>query len=430
MYIKNRKFLKGKGGKMMNQGIVVKKYGGSSIANLEMLGKVAEHIKKTRESGKKVVIILSAMGDTTDELIKLAKASYGGELPSEKDLQDEQNKLLVTGEEQSAPLLALALWRLGVPAVSLTSREIELETDANGRVRVIRGVNEIRSLLDQGKVAVVTGFQGIKETTKMVTILGRGGSDITEIALTASLGEKYCENYTDVDGIFAVDPRIIPEAKRFDQISYYQLIELATAGSGKLNDRAVILAQNLGIEIKVLLSPSFGESTGGTLVCSGSTLEKMESFESQPGLAIQKSRLIRILNIPNKPGMARRIFEPLERINLLNAIQAPAGEKAKISIMCLPKLSDSILSILNKVKEKLLPEIEILEPLEIAELTLVDPLMKDHPSYLARVSRAIGEAEVNIESLSAPGITIAVVVKETDLLKAARALAEEFQLVT
>jgi len=415
---------------MTNQGIVVQKYGGSSIANLERLGKVAEHIKKTWESGKKVVIILSAMGDTTDELIKLAKASYGGELPPEEDLQDEQNKLLVTGEEQSAPLLALVLWRLGVPAVSLTSREIELETDTNGRVRVIKGVSEIRSFLDQGKVAVVTGFQGIKETTKMVTILGRGGSDITEIALTASLGEKYCENYTDVDGIFVVDPWIIPEAKRFDQISYYQLIELATAGGGKLMDRAVILAQNLGVEIRVLLSPSFGESTGGTLVCSGSTLEKMESFESQPGLVIQKLRMIRISNIPNEPGIARKIFVPLNKVNVVSSIQAPTGKKAEISILCLFSFLDNVLSILKEVKSESLPGIEITEPTSVAELTLVDPLMKEYPGYLGRVCQAMGKAEVNIESLSSHGITIAVVVKETDLLKAARALAEEFQLVT
>lgn len=163
---------------------------------LKKLAKVAQHIKETRANNKKVVVVLSARGDTTDELIELARASYGGELPTDEDIQDEQNKLLVTGEQQSAPLLALALWRLGVPAVSLTSREIALEADINGKIKVIRGVGEIRSFLDQGKVVVVTGFQGIKERTKTVTILGRGGSDITEISLAASLGATYCENNT------------------------------------------------------------------------------------------------------------------------------------------------------------------------------------------------------------------------------------------
>ena len=414
---------------MANQGIIVQKYGGSSIANLEKLEKVAEHIKKTGESGKKVVAVVSAMGDTTNELIRLAKASYGGELPSEKDLQDEQNKLLVTGEEQSAPLLALALWRLGVPAVSLTGREIELETDVNGKVKVVRGVGEIRSFLGQGKVVVVTGFQGIKETTKTVVTLGRGGSDITEISLAASLGEKSCENYTDVDGIYAIDPRIIPEAKRFGQISYYQLIELATAGGGKLMDRAVILAQNLGVEIRVLLSPSFGESTGGTLVCSGSALERMESSESQPGLVIKELRMIKISNIPNKPGVAGKIFVPLSKINLESSIQAPAEKKAEISILCLPGFVGNILSVLKRVKSESLLDIEIAEPASVAELILVDPLMRERSGYLGRVCQAIGKTGVNIESISSPGITIELIVQETDLAKAARAIAEEFQLI-
>lgn len=415
---------------MNDKEVMVQKYGGSSIANLEKMGKVAEYIKKTKEGGKKIVVVVSAMGDTTDELIKLAEAAYGGELSLEEELQDEQNKLLVTGEEQSAPLLALALRRLGVPAVSLSSREMELETDTSGKVKMVKGVSKIESLLEQDRVLVVTGFQGIKETTRKVTILGRGGSDITAVSLAASLGQKCCENYTDVDGIYATDPRVIPRAKRFDQISYYQLIELAAAGGGKLNDRAVILAQNLGIEIKVLLSPSFGESTGGTRVCSGSTLERMESCESQPGLAIQKLKLIRISNIPNESGMAEKIFGPLEKINLVNAIQAPAGKKAEISLSCLPKFSTPILSILKEVKKMTLPDIEISEPLEVAELTLVDPLMGERPGYLARVSRAMKRAGVNIESISSPGITIAVIVKEADLPKAAQVLAEEFELIT
>lgn len=414
---------------MKNKEIIVQKYGGSSLATPEKMRKVAEHIKRTKESGKKVVVITSAIGNTTDELIKLAETVYGDELPSEEELQDEQNKILVTGEEQSAPLLALALRRLGVAAVSLTSREIELETDITGKVKMIKGVSKIESLLEQDKVPVVTGFQGIKETTRNVTILGRGGSDITAVSLTAALGQKRCENYTDVDGIYAIDPRVVSKAKRFDQISYYQLIELAAAGSGKLNDRAVILAQNLGIEIKVLLSPSFGESSGGTLVCSGSTLERMESCDTQPGLAIQKLRVIQISNISNTPGIAEKIFGPLEKINLVNAIQAPAGEKAEISLFCLPKFSTPILSILKGVKKTTLSEIEISDPREVAELTLVDPLMKEYPGYLARVSRALERTGVNIESISAPSITIAVTIKETDLQKAAQALGEEFDLI-
>lgn len=410
--------------------IIIQKYGGSSVANLERMKKVAYHIKKVKESGKKIVVVVSAMGDTTGELIRLTETAYGGELPPEEELQDEQNKLLVTGEGQSAPLLAIILRGLGVPAVSLTGREIELETNLNGKVKMIRGVGGIESLLTQGKVVVVTGFQGIKEATKKVTVLGRGGSDISEVSLAASLGVRYCENYTDVDGIYTIDPRIVPEAKRFDQIPYYQLISLAGAGGGKLNDRAVILAQNLGVEIRVLLSPSFGESTGGTLVCSGVSLERMEPLESQPGIAIQITRLVRISNISNKVGMARKIFESVEKISLVSAIQAPAGEKAEISILCLPERLTNVLSALSDVKKKTLQEIKISKPLETAQLTLVDPLMEDDPGYLARVSRAIEKVGVNIESISSPGIDIAVLVKEKDMVKSAQALAREFRLIS
>lgn len=419
-----------KGGAMTNQEIVVQKYGGSSIATLEQMARVAEHIKKTRETGKKVVVVVSARGDMTDELIKLAETAYGGELPSEEELQDEENKLLVTGEEQSAPLLALSLGRLVVPAISLTSREIKLETGPTGKVKMVKGVAEIKSHLDQGKVVVVTGYQGIKETTKMITVLGRGGSDVTEVALAAALGQGHCENYTDVDGIYATDPRIVPGAKRLEQISYGQLIHLAGVGGGKLNDRAVILAQNLGVDIRVMLSPSFGESTGGTLVCSGSTLERMELPWSQPAMAVRKLGLAKISNIPNKPGIANKILEVLSDINLESIVQPPAGEKAEICLLFLPKHLSKILSRLHGIRESgLAGDIKISEPLNVADLTLVDPLMKETPGYAAKVSGAMARVEVNIEMLSAPGATIEVVVKEEDLKKAAQALAEEFQLI-
>lgn len=415
---------------MANKEVVIQKYGGSSVADVEKMKKVAEYIKGIVERGERVVVVVSAMGKMTDELVQLIEKAYGGPLPLDEGLQDEQNKLLVTGEEQSAPMLALALRGIGVAAVSLTSREIELQTDAAGRVKLVRGVGGIQSLLEQDKVVVVTGFQGIKETTKVVTTLGRGGSDVTEIALAAALGLKRCENYTDVDGIFAVDPRIVPKAKRFSRISYNQLIQLTGAGSGKLMDRAVILAQNLGVEIQVLRSPSLGNSDGGTLVCSGSTLETMELLRSQPGVAVQKLRLVKISNIPNKPGVASKIFGALSDINIIDIVQPPSGEKAEISLLSLPQDLPKILSRLYGIKESELVEgIAISDPLEVAGLTLVDPLMKEGPGYLGRVSEAISKAGINIEMLSSSGTTIQAVVKEEGLERATQALAEEFGLV-
>jgi aspartate kinase len=415
------------GGKKMN--IVVQKYGGSSVATAEKMLKVAEYVKQCLNE-ENVVVVVSARGKTTDELNDLAKEAFGGEIPQERDLRDELNKLLVTGEEQSAPLLALVLQRVGVPAVSLTSREIELEANSAGKVKMVRGVQEIVSLLEKGIVPVVTGFQGIVGGTKKV-ILGHGGSDVTAVVLTAALGSRICENYTDVDGVFTADPRLIPKAKRFEKISYSQLIELASLGGGKLLDRAVILAQNLGVEIRVMLSPSFGKSCGGTLVCSGSSLEMMESnLDSQPGIVIQKLALIRLSDIPNKPGVAEKIFGSLSNVNLVDIVQAPAGEKAEITILCLSKDVAAVIAKLVAENTSVLPGVKTSGPFSVATVTLVDPAMKEEPGYLSRMCRAIATANTNIEALYSSGVTITTVVNEEAIEKTANALAKEFHLLS
>lgn len=411
-------------------GNLVMKYGGSSIANPERMRKVAEHIKSVKKKGRRIVVVLSAMGDTTDDLIKLAEESYQGVVPA--TLRDELDKLLVTGEEQSAPLLALVLASLDVPAISLTSREIQLEASVTGRVKMIKGNNLIKSELDKGKVVIVTGFQGIKVSgsVRVVTTLGRGGSDVTAVCLAAVLGGCCCENYTDVDGIFATDPRVVPNAKRFEHISYHQLTQLASVGGGKLMDRAVLLAQNLGVIINVKLSPSFGESTGGTVVCSGSTLSQIEIEESQAGLAIQKLNMVRISHVPNQPGAAAKIYTALYNINLRGSIQAPAKEReASIAILFSDSVSHDVQSSLTSLKIFKLPSIKISAMETLAVLTLVDPLMDDRPGYLRDVCDALGEAGINIVSQASPGITIEVMVGLKDLNKAAQAIATKFNLV-
>jgi aspartate kinase len=414
----------------MDREIVVQKYGGSSVADNEKMLKVAEHIKKTADDGKAVVVVLSARGQTTDELIHLAKEAYGGSLPPEEEIQDEKNKLLATGEEQSAPLLALTLWRLGIKAISLTSREIELETNTAGKVKMVRGIREILSLISQGKVPIVTGYQGIKETTKKVIVLGRGGSDVTAVVLTAVLKARHCENYTDVDGIYTVDPRIVPKAKRFSQIPSYQLAQLTELGGGKLMDRAVILAQNLGVEIRVLLSPSFGQSTGGTLVGRGN-IEEMETSLVQSGIAIQKGKLVRISNVSNEPGVAKEIFEALKEFVLMDSVQGLGEKMADISLLCFADDLSQIMTKLNRTRENgTVGEIKISEGLAAAELTLINPLVKEEPGYFYRVFGAMAKAKINIEMYAAAGSAISVIVREDDLKIAAQALAEEFDLVS
>lgn len=409
---------------METKEIVVQKYGGSSVSNLARMEKVAEYIGQTT---KRVVAVVSAMGKETDRLIQFAQEAYGGPPP-----RDALDTLLVTGEEQAASLLALAIRRLGRDATPLTGREIGLEAGSTGKIKRVQGVERIKTLLDQDQVVVVAGFQGVIEGTDKVVTLGRGGSDLTAIALAAALGQRHCENYTDIDGIFAIDPRIVPKAKRFSQISYSQLVQLTGVGGGKLQDRAVALASSLGVEIRVLLSPSFGKkSTGGTLVCSGSDIEEMEGFWTQPAVAIQRGSQIKISDVPNQPGVASKIFGVLSDINILDSAQIPGAEKTDISLLCLPEDAPAILSRLHGIKEAgLVGEIKISEPLAVAGLTLVYPLMKEEPGYLQRVFEAIGRAGVNIQMFSSSGTTILAVVREESLERAANALGEEFELIT
>ena len=410
---------------MERKEIVVQKYGGSSIATLRKMTRVAKHIRETAKD-KSVVVVVSAMGKETDLLNQLAQRICGGSPPRE-----ELDKLLVTGEERSAPIIAMAIDPLGKAATSLTSREIGIETDSKGMVKRIRNIDALKELLEQRIIPVVTGFQGVEEKTNKITTLGHGGSDLTAIAIAGTLGLDYCEIYTDVPGIGAIDPRLVPNARILDAIPYNQMIELAEAGAGVLMDRSIELAQNLGVEVRVLLSPSFGKITVGTLVCSGSTLEEMErSISIQPGVAIQKSIVVNISGVLNKPGMAKIIDEALSDISLLNSIQGLGKGTIDITLFCLSEDYSRVIERLNKVKESgKVGEIEIAEGLKMAELTLVYPLMKGMPGYLARVSGAMGRADINIEMSSAPGTVISVVVKEEDLEKAAKALAEEFNLL-
>lgn len=404
--------------------IIVQKYGGSSVATFERMDKIAAHIVETAKS-KKVVVVVSAMGDETNRLKQLAKEISRGPPP-----EAELDKLLVTGEEQSAALLTMAINALGQKAVSLTGFQIRLETDethGKAKVKGIRNIDRINELLDKNIVVVVAGFQGVKEGTDEIVTLGAGGSNLTAIALAGALKTE-CENYTDVDGVYAIDPRIVPGAKRFANITYPQMLELSVAGAGVLMDRAVMLAQNLGVKIKVLLSPSFGPSTGGTLIYSESTTQDMEgSIRSQPAVAIQKGMsLVKIANIPNRPGIAANIFQVLSSINIIDSVVAQTEEEktGNVSLLCLTEDLPKVKTALQKIKE-----LKIAGDFEVAGLTLIDFPMKEESGYLYKVCKALAEAGVNIEMLSSAAISILVVVKKENLDKAATALGKEFNLI-
>lgn len=412
---------------MNNKEIVVQKYGGESVADFARLGKVAEHIVSVAKAGKKVVAVVSAMGKTTDQLIRLAKEICGGIPP-----KDELDNLLVTGEQQVASLLALKCRALGIEAISLTGWQIGLEADLKGMVKRIRKIN----LLAEGNfsIIVVTGFQGIIEGTERLITLGRGGSDATAVALAASLGRDECELYKDVDGVYAIDPDIVPNAIKLETISYSQMGLLASAGAKVIMPRAVALAQNLGVKIKVLLSPSLGQTTGGTLVHSGSSLEEMERSWFQPVIAIrEKEVLFKISDVSNQPGAAAAIFHPLKErgINITESTQGVGENTADINILCSEEDQLSVSAELETVKQKRVAgKIAISEHPNMAQLTLVSPLMTEEPGYLARIFMAMGNAKVNNETHGGGGNTIWVTVKKDCLREAAQALAEEFQLIS
>ena len=403
--------------------IIIQKYGGSSVANASKMKKVAEHIIETAKSNE-VVVVVSAMGDETIRLEKLAYRISKGQ-PSLSEL----DKLLVTGEEKSAALLAMAI---GEESVSRTAFQIRLEVvSAYGRAKIkgIRNIDAIKDLLNQGKIVVVAGFQGVVEGSDEIVTLGRGGSDLTAVALAAALDTHYCEIYTDVDGIYTVDPRIVPRAKRYESIDYSTMLQLSGAGAGVLMDRCVILAQNLGVEIRVLLSPSFGKSSGGTLVYSGSVPQDMEGLTwAQAGLAVQEEvALISIYDVPAQPEMKAKIYRVLADINLIdsNIVKDKARGTFSIPLLCfsedLPRLLDKLKTIRN---------VKIASDFEMVGLTLVDPAMKGQSGCLARISESLSKAKVDIEMSSSSSTSILVVVKKQNLQKAAQALGEEFFLLT
>jgi len=415
------------------ENIEVLKFGGSSLADVEKLKRVAEYIQEKVETGKKVAVVVSAMGSKTDDLISLNREIC----QNSASAPEETDKLLVTGEMQSAALLARVLVGLGLHARSLNGVELGLEIDSTYRtINRIRNVDIITEFFKTYDVLVITGFQGVMQGTenRFITI-GRGGSDLTAIVLSSVLGLKQCFIYTDVDGFYAVDPRVVPMAKRFNKITFEQALSLTQTGVGVLMDRCVSLAYKLGIEIKLMLSPSLGSSTGGTLIFSGSSLEEIEyplHRAHQNGLAVQKLGLIKVSNIPNVPGMASKIFEAIQYINIIDSDQSLGEKTAEISILYLPDDSEKVMSSLERLKqaEQALSEINIVNSIKVVGLTLVSLVMRYTPGYLYRTFKVMAEGKINIEMYSSSGNTILVVVKEEYLQEASEALGKEFNLVS
>jgi aspartate kinase len=402
--------------------LVVQKYGGSSVASAERIKRVAERIVATKKAGNDVVVVVSAMGDTTDDLIDLANEVSPLPPPREMDM------LLTSGERISMALLAMAIANLGMTARSFTGSQAGIITDsAHGKARIIDVTpGRIRTALDEGHIVIVAGFQGVSVDSKDITTLGRGGSDTTAVALAAALKGDVCEIYTDVDGVYTADPRLVPNARKIDVISYEEMLEMAASGAGVLMLRCVEYGRRHGVDIRV--RSSFNTRTG-TLVTEGSNMEQAIIA----GVAHDRSEAkVTIVDVPDKPGEAAAIFRTLADtgINLDMVVQnishASSG-RTDISFTLPKSDGPAALQALDKVKAQIGFE-NLLYDDHIGKVSLIGAGMKSHPGVTASMFEALAGAGVNIEMISTSEIRISVVCRDTDVPAAVQAIHDAFDL--
>jgi aspartate kinase len=405
--------------------LIVQKYGGSSVADAERIKRVAERIVTSRKTGNEVVAVVSAMGDTTDELLDLAHQV--SPVPAGREL----DMLLTAGERISMALLAMAIHNLGYEARSYTGSQAGvITTSSHGRARIIDVTpGRLRAALDEGAVAIVAGFQGVSQDTKDVTTLGRGGSDTTAVALAAALKADMCEIYTDVDGVFTADPRIVPNARQIAQITYEEMLELAACGAKVLNLRSVEYARRHGLPIHVRSSYS---TRPGTLV-TGSMEDLPVEQALITGVAHDRSEAkITIVGVPDEPGEAARIFAAVAAAEsnidmIVQNVSTEATGRTDISFT-LPKTDGpTAMAALKKIQETIGFK-GLLYDDHIGKVSLIGAGMRSHPGVAARFFSALAQAGVNIEMISTSEIRVSVVCRDTDLDTAVRAVHEAFEL--
>jgi aspartate kinase len=404
--------------------LVVQKYGGSSVADADRIKRVAQRIVAARRDGHDVVVVVSAMGDTTDELLDLAQQVSPLPPPRELDM------LLTSGERISMALLAMAIANLGASARSFTGSQAGVITDSvHGRARIIDVTpGRISEALAAGHIAIVAGFQGVSQDTKDITTLGRGGSDTTAVALAAALNAEVCEIYTDVDGIFSADPRIVATARRIPRISYEEMLEMAACGAKVLHLRAVEYARRHQLPIHVRSSFSARE---GTYVVAVPEEEQVEQAIIS-GVAHDRSEAkVTVVGVPDKPGEAAGIFAALAdaEINIDMIVQNVSGAAGRTDIsFTLPKADGlTAMAALEKVKDRIGFEALLYDD-HIGKVSLIGAGMKSHPGVSRTFFAALGESNVNVEIISTSEIRISVLVRDTDVDIAVRALHDAFEL--
>lgn len=397
--------------------LIVQKFGGTSVANTGRLQNVADIVTSTYKAGNQVVVVVSAQGDTTDDFI--AKAAELNDRPSKR----EMDVLLSAGEQISMALLAMAIQKLGFPVISLTGWQAGIETDINYSEARIRKVTaeRIRSELDRNRIVIVAGFQGINKQDD-ITTLGRGGSDTTAVAIAASLGADLCQIYTDVDGVYTADPRLVPDARKLEAITYDEMLELATLGAQVLHNRSVEMAKKYNVDLEVV--SSFTRNPG-TKVKEGSDMEKM----NVSGVARDNNcARVAIINLPDEPGVAFKVFSLLAKHKVnIDIILQSVGLKGRKSItFTIPQdKAEEVGKILGANKEGLDFE-DVSINTTVAKVSIVGAGMASNPGVAAMMFEALASAGINIRMISTSEIKISVLINEEDSEKAVRAIHQKF----
>ncbi|PXV69338.1 aspartate kinase [Halanaerobium congolense] len=400
--------------------LIVQKYGGSSVANADLIQNVAKRVIEGYEEGNQMIVVVSAMGDTTDHLIELMADITDDPDPREVDM------LLTTGEQVSIALLTMAIHALGYPAISLTGSQMKIKTNENHNQAMITDIDttRLKKELAENKIVIVAGFQGVNENQDFTT-LGRGGSDTTTVAVAAAINADRCEIYSDVEGVYTADPRIVKNASKLDYISYEEMLELANLGANVLHPRAVELANTYNL--KLYIASSFNKTTG-TIVRGD---EKMEGKKNVVGAASDLGEIkITVEKVPDEPGIAGKMFRSL----------ADYGVNVDMIIQNLQRdeLNDITFTI-NQEQEKL--AIKVLENIrseirfnnysidrDVAKISIVGAGMQSTPGIAARMFTSLGENNINIGMITTSEIKISCLIKKDDANKALNVLHQEFKL--
>ena len=400
--------------------LIVQKYGGSSVAGAERIKNVARRIARARDAGNQVVVVVSAMGDTTDELIQLAYQI------SEKPDNRELDVLLSTGEVVSSTLLAMALHSMGYPAISLTGAQAGIRTDStHSGARILKvEAKRVNKELEKGNIVIVAGFQGITEEMD-ITTLGRGGSDTTAVALAAGLNASECQIFTDVEGVHTADPRLVPEARKLSDIGYEEMLELATYGAKVMHPRAVELGELYNIPI--LVASSFSDNPG-TLIHGEMSMEVRNKVRSiAHDLNVAK---ITVIGVPDRPGIAAALFTPLAQANVsVDTIVQNAS---------IEKITDLTFTV---AKGDLARALEVVEPIcrsigarewvsdaKLGKVSIIGTGMQNTPGYAARMFQALSQENINILLISTSEIRITCIIEEDKVKDAVRILHRAFEL--